>query len=67
MAPDLERYFGKHTFFLDNGGLHILEPGEPSESGRLVRVASWTDSHRAALTPHEPEPTDVIIQLDEAA
>lgn len=25
MAPDLERYFGQHTFFLGGDGLHILE------------------------------------------
>jgi hypothetical protein len=67
MAPDLERYFGEHTFFLDNNGLHVLQPAEPADSGQLVRVASWTDSHHTALTPHEPEATDVIIHLDEAA
>jgi hypothetical protein len=72
MAPELQRHFGEHTFFLASTGLHFLEPVKTKETGglergRLVRVASWTDSHRTALTPHEPELTDVVIQLDQAA
>ena len=67
MAPDLERHFGDHTFFLDNAGLHILEPTEAAETGRVVKVASWTDEQCTALALHEPESSDVTIKLDAAA
>ena len=70
MAPDLERHFGEHTFFLGRDGLHILEledAEEPSETGIVLRVARWTDADRTALAPQEPEPTGTVVQLDEAA
>jgi hypothetical protein len=71
MAPDLNRLFGEHTFFLGRAGLHIVEPAEAADTGaatgRLIEVASWTDSDHTSLTAHEPRPTDVIVQFDEAA
>lgn len=70
MAPDLMRWFGEHTFFLGDTGLHILEPAEITESGaetgRLVRVASWTDSRHTALATHAPKATEVFVQLHDA-
>jgi hypothetical protein len=59
--------FGDHTYFVDTAGLHIVEPAEPVEdetrTGVVVKLASWRDSSRASLVPHEPETTKVVIAL----
>jgi hypothetical protein len=66
-VPQLSKLFGNHTFFLDGEGLSIVEPVEPAptdgETGKVVKLASWGDATRTSLTPHEPEPTDVMIAL----
>lgn len=66
-VPELNRVFGDHTFFLDESGLHIVEPAVPdedeSEAGQVVKVASWHDANRTRLTAHKPEPSDVIVEL----
>ena len=66
-VPELNRVFGDHTFFLDESGLHIVEPAVPdeneSEAGQVVKVASWQDANRTRLTAHSPEPSDVIVEL----
>jgi hypothetical protein len=71
MAPDLERWFGDHTFFLSETGLLFLEPADAAEdggeSGRVVKVAVWTDQQRTALAPHDPEPPEIVIEFDQAA
>lgn len=71
LAPELNRVFGDHTFFLGNSGLHIVDALEPTEAGsqagRIVKLATWTDSHHTTLAPHNPEVTDVVIELDKAA
>jgi len=65
--PELNRLFGDHTFFLDGSGLHIVEPAVGDDEGRqpahLVKLASWNDAERTSLAAHEPEPTDVMIEL----
>lgn len=67
----LSGMFGEHTFFVDGSGLNIVEPVEPAEDGReagqVVRLASWSDSGRTSLAPHEPEATDVVVVLAAAA
>src|SRR5262245_40591970 len=67
VIPQLNRLFGEHTFFLDRGGLNIVEPAEPTTtenpSGQVVNVASWSETNPTSLEPHEPEPTDVVIVL----
>ncbi|HVO03718.1 MAG TPA: hypothetical protein VMT54_16055 [Candidatus Cybelea sp.] len=54
----LERTFGKHTFFLGPHGLHTVEPNEKAAEGEpnayLVRLASWADDKRSNLAPHPP-------------
>ena len=62
--PQLHQVFGEHTFFLDDTGLIILEPAGDGreESGQVVKLASWNDDH-TSLKPHEPERTDVMIDL----
>jgi hypothetical protein len=68
MVPQLSELFGDHTFFLDSNGLNIVEPaGEDSQAGvqagRVVNLANWSDANLTSLSPHEPEPTDAIVEL----
>ena len=64
---ELNRVFGEHTFFLDQDGLHIVEPVVPAsngaETGKVVKVASWQDASRTQLAAHQPEPTEVVVNL----
>jgi hypothetical protein len=66
--PQLERLFGGHTFFLNNKGLNIVEPVEAAQNDRprgvVVNLASWTDETKASLEPHEPESTDLVVDLE---
>ena len=63
----LNQLFGEHTFFLTVNGLHVVEPAEaPAEgdsAGQVVKLASWSDPNRTSLVPHEPEPTEVVVDL----
>ena len=67
-VPQLNTLFGDHTFFLDDGGLNVLEPAETPEvdgqTGEVVSLASWSDESLTSLRPHEPEPTGVVIDLE---
>jgi len=71
LVPELNKVFGDHTFFLGDSGLHIVDAVEPSEAGtqagRIIKLATWNDSHHTTLAPHNPEITDVVIELDKAA
>ena len=71
VVHQFHRLFGDHTFFLDKNGLHIVEPGEPypsgAETGRIIKLASWTDASRTSLAPHERQVTDIVVALDQAA
>ncbi|WMT79687.1 hypothetical protein [Bradyrhizobium sp. Ash2021] len=66
-VPQLNSLFGDHTFFLDNSGLNVLEPTEAPEVGtqigKIVNLADWSDDNLTKLTPHEPEPTGVVVSL----
>jgi hypothetical protein len=65
--PQLARLFGDHTFFLDSEGLNIVEPIEAEQNdgrqGVVVNLASWTDESKASLQPHEPESTELVVDL----
>jgi hypothetical protein len=66
-VPQLNNLFGDHTFFLDSGGLNVLEPAEAlsvGQTGEVVSLASWSDATLTRLRPHEPEPTGVVIDLE---
>ena len=67
-VAQLNNLFGDHTFFLDGGGLKVLEPaGAPEmegQTGEIVSLASWSDETLTSLRPHEPEPTGVVIVLE---
>ncbi len=71
-VQQLDELFGEHTFLLDNNGLNILEPAEANPKGRVqaarvVNLANWSDDTLTRLTPHEPEPTGAIIELESMA
>jgi len=65
MIPQLYEIFGDHTFFLDDNGLNIVEPAEPTQAGgqagKVVNLADWSDAN--GLAAHDPEPTDLVIVL----
>jgi hypothetical protein len=67
VVPELNRFFGDHTFFLDRNGLNIVEPVAPTQdgaqAGQVVNLASWNNAEPPSLAPHEPELTDVVIVL----
>jgi len=67
LAPQLKGLFGDHTFFLATNGLNIVEPAGPANSGaqvgKLINLANWSDENAAKLEPHEPELTDVVVEL----
>ena len=46
----------------------MLEPAEASEqespAGMIVNLAYWSDETLTKLSPHEPEPTGVIVSLE---
>lgn len=68
VVGQLNSLFGDHTFFLDAEGLNIVEPtgatDSGSQTGQVVKLASWSDDNRTSLAPHEPELTEVVIVLD---
>ena len=68
LVSQLQQLFGDHTYFLDETGLNIVEPVEAYDGdgllGVVVNLAEWTDASRAGLRPHEPEATDLMIDLD---
>jgi hypothetical protein len=75
VVPKLIDMFGDHTFFLDSNGLNIVEPAEPSrhgvqagrvQPGRVVELAHWTDAKPPRLVPHDPQPTDLVVELEGA-
>jgi hypothetical protein len=64
--------FGDHTFFLDEGGLKVLEPTRSAEAadadaqtGEVVSLADWNDASLTSLKPHEPELTGEVIVFKE--
>ena len=63
--------FGDHTFFLDRSGLNIIEPADSTDdgmaTGRVIKVAKWTDETRSSLAPHDREVTEIIVPLRDAA
>jgi hypothetical protein len=67
IVPQLIDFYGNHTFFLDEEGLLIIEPVGPVRGGvpgaRLVKLASWKNDEHNALSPHQPETTDVLVEL----
>jgi hypothetical protein len=66
LKPKLSELFGDHTFFLDSEGIHIVEPAETRSSvpaGKVIKLATWKDNKRSALTTHRPQATDIVVVL----
>src|ERR1700751_2121645 len=65
----LTKLFGKHTFFLDDKGLNVLElietPQMEPQGGEMVNIADWSDATLTKLRAHAPEPTGIVISLKE--
>ena len=61
--------FGQHTFFLDARGLYVLAlleiPGMEARDGEMISITDWSDADFTKLTTHQPEPTGVVIRLQE--
>jgi len=68
LVPKLSELFGDHTFFLNGDGLNVVELNESAHAGvptgTVVNLASWRDAQLTSLTPHEPEPTKVVVILE---
>ena len=67
-VSQLNELFGDHTFFLDSNGLNIVEPATEAprlatDVVRVVKLANWSDAELTSLSPHDPEPTDAVIEL----
>ena len=68
VMPQLKKVYGDHTFFIGDGGLHIVESGDRNEigeptTGNVVRIARWSDAGRSNLALHQRVPTGIIIIL----
>jgi len=67
VVPTLNELFGNHTFFVNDNGLNVIQPKESTQAGvsagTVVKVASW-NAQLTSLAPHEPEPTDVVVMLE---
>ena len=67
VVEQLSRVFGDHTFFIDDDGVHIVEPSgteQPGgQAGLVVKLASWETPEHTSLVAHEPEATDVVVVL----
>jgi hypothetical protein len=67
-VAQLNSIFGEHTFFVDQSGLKVLEPAETPDmqgrTGEVISLADWSDQALTSLTPHDPQPTGVIVVLE---
>ena len=73
LVPQLTELYGEHTFFIDAVGLGILEADAAEEGGgeegratiaHVVMLADWADPKRTQLSAHDPEPTEVVVELE---
>jgi hypothetical protein len=39
-------------------------PEKEVQAGEIVSLANWSDETLTSLTPHEPEPTGVVVVLE---
>jgi hypothetical protein len=69
--PSMEKIrglWGDHTYFLAPNGLNIVEPIERDDSGAevaaVVNLATWTDDSATSLSPHAPQTTEVLVELE---
>jgi len=67
VTTDLKDAFGDHTFFLDAGGLNIVEPNPlpGSENGSVVKIADWASDERRELVSRHPEVLPITVDLED--
>ncbi len=68
VIEDLMKVYGEHTFYVDTGGLFVWESVENSDAEGedlvvAVKIAAWSDKTRSSLSPHEPQMTEVLVEL----
>ena len=67
MVSQLNEVFGEHTYFLNSDGLIILEPAGSGraavQSAKVVNLGDWSDDAPSALELHEPQTTDLVVEL----
>ncbi len=60
--------FGEHTFFVDDGGLKVLEPTDPldieADAGEVISLAEWSDASATSLRAHDPQPTGIVVLFE---
>lgn len=62
----LVELYGDHTYFLDRGGLKVLEEAESDmQAGEVVSLADWSDSTFSSLLAHKPTATGVVIAFNQ--
>ena len=63
VVPQLNEMFGDHTYFLNDNGLHIIEPAEADHRiGDVLTIGRW-NADRSGLRPQQPEATDITVDL----
>lgn len=67
-VPQLNNLFGEHTFFLNSSGLNVVEsteaPEAEAQTGAVINLAHWSNEDQTSLSPHDPEPTGVVVVLE---
>lgn len=66
LASQLTTLYGEHTFFVDDEGLDIVEFADAAAerpAAAVVKLAKWTSPEHTRLKPHEPEMTDLLVEL----
>ncbi len=63
----LQKLFGDHTFYVGEEGLLVFETidtaGPDNTRAQMVLVAAWTDDTKKALSPIDPQPTTIVVDL----
>ena len=67
VVPRLNELFGNHTFFVASNELNVVEPTKfrsvRGRGGQGCKPCQLGDTNLTSLVPHEPEPTDVVVEL----
>src|SRR3982074_3991894 len=68
-VAQLNNLLGEHTFFLDGGGLKVLEPVEVPEmatrTSEVVSLADWSDATLTILKAQLPDVALKVVVLDD--
>jgi hypothetical protein len=56
-GQQLKQAAGDHTFFVNNDGLHVVEPRAMpgGADGAVIKIGSWSEEQEGHLKLHEPE------------